>query len=1279
MKTFRRIAAVFCALAVSIPMTTNISMGSKFDNAVVQTNSFNKLNNNSKSLTALTDEGQPMSGKCGDNLTWVLDDEGTLTISGTGKMYNYSDGFELWNSWTNGYLKTAPEWFANRDKIIHIVIKNGVENIGNQAFKGLRKIETIVMPISIKSIGYAAFGFCEGYNSRAKIKYISYSGSKEQWSRVLINNEHGNFMGYDNEAIKETKIYFDGSVPNKEFEYCGEKISFKGHDYQLFKSRYIESADVISYCKEIGGYWAHINDAEENEFLKELICNNNMKCAYFGYTDEKTEGKWRWIDGKTSQYTNWAAGEPNNEYGQEHYALINQDGYWNDGKLDHNAANSGVVIICEFETSSGFEVDNTDTSSSTGKCGDNLTWTLNDKGALNISGTGEMYDYSISKPTPWNSDDVISATIENGVTSIGNYAFGNYCNNVFVPKSIKRIGESAFGLAKYWDNGYRYINIYYSGSEDEWNDISKPNKGYGTLLMTICHFNYDSSHNLEDDNISGTCGAHLSWNLDDNGTLTIRGTGEMYFFSGFETIAPWWYLDSYFNKSLTVNAVVVEDGVSGIGSLAFYDCKDIKSITLSDSVETIGSGAFWGCESITTIPIPKYITKIGDAFGRDGGEWGTFANCTSLTEFKVDGDNSSYKTVDGVLFTKDGTELIAYPAGKQSEKYSIPSGVETVGECAFEGCKNLKNVVIPNGVSKMGSYAFADCINLETAIIYEGVTSLNGFTFGKCSNLKKVYIPQSVTTIGDELAPAFVSCDSLSDVYYSGTEEDWLKIKITDEVINNATIHYNYAPDEVPGYSNTRSNIITVPFKERNVDFYWNDDLFSESAFEYNNNLAIASLVLAGAAESKSDEDVKRVLNDMEFKDIMSSENYDCFNVFQPAYIIGSKKITVNDKEKTLISITIRGTTKFADIITDVADGAIGFNSSVLFVQNGLLEYVNKYFNSVDGDDVILWISGHSLGGAVASSLGAYINDAASIGNDLDWNTYRPENIFTYSFAPPSYTTITSILKQHKNIFETINCLDFIPDLGGPKSRHTGIIREFDPFEVRDYANYYKEYTQKDFVPYFSRFPSTDYHACLAYMAFLKSGGEPTTVRPQKRFLLSVCCPVDVEVYDSDGKLLSRVTNNICDENITSDNVICIINGDKKYFIISTDDKYQVKFTGTDNGTMEYSVQKLRSADEIITEEDFITYETVELENGKMFYSEIPSNDDIAEVTLYVVDSETNEPVKSVELDGKETNLTGKGYIWLYIVGAVLIVGVTVILVLISYKKHKKHSFSSRR
>lgn len=939
MNVFKKVVALVCALVVMVAMTSPVAIAEMFIEAEgVQP--IGGANETADLPVTLVDEEKPMSGKCGDNLAWVLNDEGTLTVNGTGTMYEgtfasglpwhdrtdiksvvINDGVEdigrgafddcvnlssviipdsvtsihmdafrgcsnltsvilsdnitaigAWAFYGSGLTTlTIPgsatggdEVFAYCPNLKNVIIQDGFKTIGFCNFLKCQNLKTVSIPKSVDCIYYSAFSECSNLTD------IYYAGTKDEWNTIKFVSYRGK------NTLENTTIHFADENLNSEGETIGDKVDFDNHTYQLFAFKNITGKAVVSYCSEINGYMAHINDSKENEFLRKLICSNDVKYAYFGYSDEETEGEWQWVDGKTSQYTNWAAGEPNNEYDQEHYALINRNGYWNDGKFENDAANSGVVIICEFDTNTEVDVgDNTDTSSS----------------------------------------------------------------------------------------------------------------------------NSESDRSESDDNSS---------------------------------------------------------------------------------------------------------------------------------------------------------------------------------------------------------------------------------------------IPQ------------------------------------TDTNGNNT------AKDDVSDNSNPGSNIITVPFKGRNVDFYWNDDLFSGSSFEYNNDLAIASLVLAGAAESKSDEGVKRILEeDMKFKDIVSSGNYDHFNVLQPAYIIGSKKIMVNDKEKNLISITIRGTTKFTDIITDVADGAIGFNSSVLFARNGLLEYINKYFNSVDRGNVILWISGHSLGGAVASSLGAYINDAVSFGNDFNWNTYQPENIYTYSFAPPSYTTITSIFKQHKNIFEIINRLDFVPDLGGPQSRHTGAIREFDPFEARDYANYYEEYTKKEFVPYFSRFPSTDYHACLAYMAFLKSGGEPTDVRPQKRFLLSVCCPVDVEVYGSDGKLLSRVTSNMCDENVTSDNVICVINGDKKYFIISTDDKCQVKLTGTDDGTMKYGIQKLKSTDEAITEEDFITYETVELENGKTFYSEISNNDDFAEVNLYVVDRETNKPVKSVGLDGKETNLVKESHSWLYIVGAILVVTVTVIIVHISYKRHKAHSSRS--
>lgn len=692
MNILKKIVAVALTLAFTVILTSPKTIG----------------NVHAEAETAQAVSEYPTSGKCGDLLTWLINETGTLTIAGTStissgiryNMYNY--GYISYGHISGGYAYSP--WYC-RDDVKSVVIEYGVANIGNSAFIGCNNLTSVVIPNSVTNIGKEAFADCCNLTS------------------VVIPNSVTNI---GEEAFAGCSNLSSVTIPNS-IKSIGDR--------------------VLSSC-------------------------DNLKDIYYLGTRE--------------QWNQITIGSYNND-------LMNATIHYNYNSTSEN-----------------------------NKCGDNLTWEFDENGTLTISGTGEMYDYDYSNPSPWNSRTVVSVNIENGVTSIGNYAFSDNCKEVFVPKSLKRIGEMAFGMSgySYRESGYAYTDIYYPGSEDEWNKISKPERDDMTLLLSICHFNYNPSHQQEDEKISGTCGAHLSWTRDENGTLTISGTGEMYYFSGLETIAPWWVLDSLFNKSLPVNAVVIEDGVSSIGANAFSGCKDIKSILLSDSVETIEGGAFVGCTGLTTIFIPKGVTKIEGASGRSDLSWGTFANCSSLTEFEVDDENLFYKSINGILFSKDETELVAYPAGKQNRKYSIPNSVTTIGKCAFDSCENLTNIIIPDSVTdingcafqrctdlveitipksttQLGWETFMDCTGLETVIIYEGITELSLYSFAGCSNLKSVFIPQSVTVIGSEWGEgSFSGCDSLSDVYYSGTEEDWLKIKITDEVISSATIHYNYKPSD---------------------------------------------------------------------------------------------------------------------------------------------------------------------------------------------------------------------------------------------------------------------------------------------------------------------------------------------------------------------------------------------------------------------------------------------------------------------------------------------------
>lgn len=159
----------------------------------------------------------------------------------------------------------------------------------------------------------------------------------------------------------ESNIYTEGNVNttsksqesysllSNQIEEMSSYFYYGDHSYKLYRLYDITGRDVINYCDSIDGYLAHINDSLENEYLASTISSLGYDVVYFGYSDEQSEGDWYWIDEESSSYVNWRSGEPNNEFGEEHYALILPDGTWNDGKLERDSQN-GVIILCEWDT-----------------------------------------------------------------------------------------------------------------------------------------------------------------------------------------------------------------------------------------------------------------------------------------------------------------------------------------------------------------------------------------------------------------------------------------------------------------------------------------------------------------------------------------------------------------------------------------------------------------------------------------------------------------------------------------------------------------------------------------------------------------------------------------------------------------------------------------------------------------------------------------------------------------------------------------------------------------
>ena len=180
----------------------------------------------------------------------------------------------------------------------------------------------------------------------------------------------------------------------------------------------------------------------------------------------------------------------------------------------------------------------------------------------------------------------------------------------------------------------------------------------------------------------------------------------------------------------SVTNVVIPAGVTSIGGGAFSDCTSLTSIEIPNSVTSIGYDAFSGCSSLTSIEIPDSVKIIGS---------GAFRGCTSLGVFSVSDNHTHFTVVGGVLFSKDLTELVSCPAGKQGD-YEIPNSVTSIREEAFRGCTSLTSIEIPNSVTYIWSRAFYGCTSLTSIEIPNSVTYIWEEAFYGCTNLTEFHL-----------------------------------------------------------------------------------------------------------------------------------------------------------------------------------------------------------------------------------------------------------------------------------------------------------------------------------------------------------------------------------------------------------------------------------------------------------------------------------------------------------------------------------------------------------
>ena len=267
----------------------------------------------------------------------------------------------------------------------------------------------------------------------------------------------------------------------------------------------------------------------------------------------------------------------------------------------------------------------------------------------------------------------------------------------------------------------------------------------------------------------GSCGENATWFLDEDGTLTVSGTGEMTDASSIE------------RHEWSVKKVVIKEGITSICQSAFSGFRNLTKVELPDSLKKIGGGAFsttpipsieipdgvetieghaFDTKTLTSIFIPASVTSLDPDFL--GGA------INHIDNFEIHPDNPAYVAIDRMLLTKDRSTLLKCCGKMQYGLCRIPIGVKTIKEYAFLICNTIVDLTIP-----------------------EGVETIERFAFEYCSALKTVRLPKSIKEMG---LCVFRVCESLENVYYAGSEEDWAKIKFDNawaHLTGDYTFHYN--------------------------------------------------------------------------------------------------------------------------------------------------------------------------------------------------------------------------------------------------------------------------------------------------------------------------------------------------------------------------------------------------------------------------------------------------------------------------------------------------------